>query len=180
MASKAETIACCIAQALDRSDWQAVEVGIVEAAKLARSQLAVLCRGNKSSCSELVTRWFTKGHHIRHHVGDDNLLLDALYLLLPCYEGPGLTLYRGESFSRWQHGAYGSAWSTKIDVARMFARGLNAMYPRGGVLLSTDAPANAIITGPSAHSVWLQEYEYVVDRRKLREVTLLACFPQAC
>lgn len=130
-----------------------------------------------SNRSEFATQWFVKGHHIRHHISDDYLLLDALYVLLPPYDGPGVALYRGESFSRWAERAYGSAWSSKEDVARMFAKCLNAMPPGGGVLLFTDAPADAIITGPSEHSVWLQEYEYVVDRRKLRQVAKLACFP---
>ena len=52
----------------------------------------------------------------------------------------------------------------------MFAGGLNKIGT-GGVVLSTLVPASSIIAPPSAHSVYLQEFEYTADRRDLVDVT---------
>ncbi len=124
------------------------------------------------------TLWTEMGHRIREQVLDDNLLCDALRIMLPVYIGPGLKLYRGESVDRWKKQYYGFAWTEEIDIARMFARGLKGDYGPGGVLLSTDAPTEAIIAGPSKHSIYLGEHEYVVDWRQLREITPLERFPR--
>ncbi len=124
------------------------------------------------------TLWTERGHRIREQVLDDDLLRDALRILLPVYVGTDLTLYRGENIDRWRTQAYGFAWTEEIDIARMFARGLNAWDGQGGVLLSTDAPTEAIIAGPSKHSIYLGEHEYVVDWRQLREITSLERFPR--
>jgi hypothetical protein len=98
-------------------------------------------------------------------------------VLLPRYTGDNRTVYRGESVDRWLRRNCGFAWSSRIEVARDFARVLNAIEPDGGVLLSTLAPANSIIAGPSEHSQGLGEDEYVIDRRKLVEVVYIETFP---
>ena len=123
------------------------------------------------------TLWTERGHRVREQAKDDDLLRDALRILLPVYVGPGLKLYRGESVDRWKTQTYGFAWTEKIDIARMFARGLNAVAGQGGVLLSADAPTEAIIAGHNEHTIYLGEYEYVVDWRQLREITPLERFP---
>ena len=152
----------------------------VDAAGIWRSAITAMIEIGKPH-PEISTRfhtlWNKMGHRIREQVLDDDLLRDALRILLPVYVGPGLKLYRGESVDRWKSETYGFAWTDKIDIARMFARGLNAMAGQGGVLLSADAPTEAIIAGPSKHSIYLGEYEYVVDWRQLREITSLECFP---
>ena len=84
--------------------------------------------------------------------------------------------WRGESSVRHAQRAYGTAWTDRNEVASMFARGLNAIPEGGGVLISTIAPASAIIAGPGRHSVYLGEHEYVVDRRQLTEVVVLERF----
>ncbi len=114
---------------------------------------------------------------MREQVLDDDLLRDALRILLPAYFGPRLKLYRGESVDRWKTQTYGFAWTDKIDIALMFARGLNAMPGQGGVLLTADAPTEAIIAGHNEHTIHLGEFEYVVDWRQLREITPLKRFP---
>lgn len=124
------------------------------------------------------TEWITRGHRIRELVNDDNLLLDAIRQWLPMYTGPSLTLYRGENIERWRSNRCGFAWTDKREIAVMFARGLNAMYGEGGILLSTVAPATAIIAGPNSHSIWLNEDEYVLDIRHLGEITELQRFPK--
>ena len=122
------------------------------------------------------TLWTEKGHRIREGISDDNLLLGALRALLPPYSGEGATLFRGESVDRWKAGKCGLCWSAKEGVARMFASGLNAYPPAGGVLLRTTAPASAIIASPGAHSLYLGEFEYVLDWRGL-DICVMAHFP---
>ena len=123
------------------------------------------------------TLWTERGHRIREQAKDDDLLRNVLRNLLPVYVGPGLKLYRGESVERWKTQSYGFAWTDKIDIALMFARGLNAMPGQGGVLLTADAPTEAIIAGNNEHTIVLGEFEYVVDWRKLREIAPLEYFP---
>jgi hypothetical protein len=45
----------------------------------------------------------------------------------------------------------------------MFASGLGASYPGGGVLLQAYAPSNAFISGSSKHSIYLGERELIMD-----------------
>ncbi|WP_449101776.1 hypothetical protein [Pseudomonas veronii] len=121
------------------------------------------------------TQWHVGHHHIRALVEDDELLMDMLWKWLPRYNGSELLLYRGENLDRFELGRIGTAWSDKESVARMFAGGLNA-EGRGGVILETTATADSIIAGPSAHSIYLGEYEYTVDRRRLSTINLKCHF----
>jgi hypothetical protein len=98
------------------------------------------------------------------------LYVDALKRHLPPYDGPDLTLYRGELESRHQRGIYGFAWSTKIECARCFAL---RSQDGGGVVVKTEAPAKIIICGPTAHSVRLDEHEYIVDPRAIASVEMV-------
>lgn len=122
--------------------------------------------------------WTERSHRIREQIQDDAFLVSVLRLSLPQYDGGPMTLYRGESFSRWISGVVGFAWSDKIATADMFARGLNAAYEGGGVLLRVDASAEAIIASPGRHSVWLNEHEYVLDPQLLGSVVVLTRYPQ--
>jgi hypothetical protein len=122
--------------------------------------------------------WTVRGHRIRREIGDDFLLLDALWRVLPAYAGESVHLYRGEAWSDFSIRRHGMSWSIDIDIARMFARGRNALAPGGGVLIESMVPADAIISGPpGGQGVAAEEFEYVVDRRKLTEMRELAKFP---
>lgn len=121
------------------------------------------------------TKWTESGHKIRELVAEDHLLLDMLRIWLPPYSGLDQVLYRGESIDRWESGAIGAGWTSKLEKAQMFAGGLNRMG-KGGVVLSTAAPASSIIAAPSAHSIYLQEFEYTVDRRGLMHVSEVEFF----
>jgi hypothetical protein len=122
------------------------------------------------------TQWHVSHHFIHELVEDDTLLMDMLWIWLPRYEGPAMVLYRGENIDRLEDGKIGAAWSDKEETARMFASGWNA-EGRGGVILRTIAPVDAIIAGPSAHSAdWLGESEFTVDWRKLVEVERIRTF----
>lgn len=127
--------------------------------------------------TEFHTQWTSKGHRVREQISNDGLLLDALRNLLPTYTGDGLKLFRGENIDRWKVGACGFLWTPKMDIARMFARGLNGGHGEGGLLLSTEATAGAIITGPNEHSRELGEDEYIVDGRNLTRITVEEYYP---
>lgn len=122
------------------------------------------------------TIWHTSHHHIRELVGDDELLMDMLWTWLPRYRGQDLVLYRGENIDRLELGRIGTAWSVNEKTAQMFASGWNATG-NGGVILETTAPAGAIIAGPSAHSIRMDEHEFTVDWRKLSTIIRNRHFP---
>ena len=61
----------------------------------------------------------------------------------------------------------------------MFASGLNAPRPAGGVLLRAHAPRDAVITGPGKHSNYLQEAEHTVDPEMLTNIEIVERFQPA-
>lgn len=117
--------------------------------------------------------WVTQGLWIRDTFAVDELLLDVLRNLLPGYSGSAVILYRGDRWLNHEARSYGVSWTNKRSVAEMFARGLNRCPVTGGVLLRTEAPASAILAAPNAHSLYLGEYEYVIDRRYLEIVEVV-------
>lgn len=122
------------------------------------------------------TQLHVSHHFIRQLVDDDALLMDVMRVWLPRYEGPSLVLYRGENIDRFEIGKVGTAWIDQEKTALTFASGLNAVG-KGGVILLTNAPAIAIIAGPSPHSAnWLHENEFTLDTRKLGEIERLTEF----
>ncbi|SEA52267.1 hypothetical protein [Acidovorax soli] len=122
------------------------------------------------------TQWHVCHHRLRELVEDDDLMLDAAWVWLPRYKGPGLDLFRGENIDRFEAGQIGSAWSDKHETAKTFASGLNAVG-MGGVILRAVVPAHAIVAGPSAHSSYLGESEFTIDTRRLGPVSIIARFP---
>lgn len=134
----------------------------------------ILCPPQDHALIELFhTRWTESHHHIRELVADDMLLMDMLWIWLPRYVGPERQLYRGENISRFRQGMIGTAWTKERKVAQMFANGLNA-GDSGGVVLEICASSEAIIAGPSKHSIYLGEHEFTVDWRKLNPTALTA------
>ena len=122
------------------------------------------------------TQWDVCHHFLRELVDDDVLLMPMLRVWLPRYDGPDLTLYRGENIDRFEAGRIGMAWSDKQETAEMFARGPNAVS-KGGVILRVTATTSAIISGPSWHSSqWLGENEFTLDTGQLAVVTAIARF----
>ncbi len=172
--------------ALESNNWPAARAALeaalnkVETASFWRTAITTIIQIGKPHpeiSTGFHTLWTERGGSIREQAKNDDLLRDALRILLPAYVGPGLKLYRGENIDRWRAQAYGFAWTDKIDIARMFARGLNAMAGQGGVLLSADAPTEAIIAGLNEYTIRMGEYGYVVDWRQLRKITPLERFP---
>ena len=171
--------------ALESNNWPArtAAIEMVEAAVILQSSITAIVQISKlhpKLSTGFHTLWTEMGMstRIREQVLDDDFLRDALRVLLPVYVGPGLKLYRGENIDRWKTQAYGFHWTNVINFAREFARGLTAGYGQGGVLLSTDAPTEAMISGPSKHNVGLGQYEHIVDWRRLPGITPLEYFPR--
>jgi hypothetical protein len=97
-------------------------------------------------------------------VEDDFLVADALRLLLPVYQGLGLRLFRGESFFSRRRRSHGLSWSDDSEVARSYAEsGVCRTANGGSILLTVDAPAEAIIC---AHAIRFREREF--NRRSPR------------
>jgi hypothetical protein len=124
------------------------------------------------------TYWIEGGHRIREQVADDCLLVCLLRHLLPPYRGEATTLFRGENIERFEAGRVGFAWSSHIEVARMFGRGLNSV-PGGGVLLRARFEPTAIICGSLAHSQYLGEDQCTIDPFAGTVITAAERFPAA-
>ena len=120
--------------------------------------------------------WLRSGDRMSDQVGDSLVFVSALRLFLPAYEGPTLTLLRGDSFWSWERRSYGASWSADRDVANGDA--LQARRGLGGsVLLQASAPPEAIVFAPaSGHG---NEQRHIVDRHLLHEVTMVERLPDA-
>lgn len=146
-----------------------------------RVLIADLCSGEGTDAQReaFATQWIAHGAKIREQTADDTLLVQTLRKWLPLFLGDGLILYRGESAERVARKQYGLCWTTKIEVATMFAAGLNAVLPDGGVLLRAYASREAVISGPGCHSAYLGEAEHTVDPADLTNIEVLGRFPPA-
>lgn len=122
------------------------------------------------------TYWVEAGHHIREQIADDQVLVRLLRRLLPPYHGEAITLFRGENTDRWTSGDVGFAWTARIETARMFGSGLNAIGS-GGVLLKADFQPEAIISGPNAHSSYLNESQFTIDPFAGTAISEIGSFP---
>jgi hypothetical protein len=122
--------------------------------------------------------WVNHGDSIRSAVADDLVLIDGLRVLLPPYEGPAMTLYRGEGAWNRRRRTYGLSWSADRGVGESFAQGLWQTCEGGSVLLESAAPAGAIICSPAMLGTDRDEAEYLVDRRRLARVAVLQRYAQ--
>jgi hypothetical protein len=134
------------------------------------------------SCSKEFRRrflacWVYDGDGIRSVVNDDLVLVDALKAMLPRYTGRGRTLYRGDSAFNRRRRTYGLSWTTSRDVGLGFAQAASRLYTSGTVLLQVHAPKEAIICAPMHNDNRYGEMEYLVDRRRLRDVRVLERVP---
>lgn len=160
--------------ALSGDDWTVVAniMHRIEKARQWPQAIAAVAQSELAPCpgiaNSLQSYWTERGFRVRAQVANDALVLDALWRLLPRYKGPGLTLYRGEVFDRWQMKKIGFGWTPRRDVAVMFARGLAASEGvGGGILLRAEVKGDAIIAGSCEHSLHLGEDEYTVDPRRI-------------
>ena len=111
---------------------------------------------------------------MRRKVSNDELVLAILLIALPNYNGDGLILYRGECKFLYDDKKIGFCWTPKKEVAKSFAKGLNAIES-GGVLLKAHAPNQAIISAPNGHSITqMEEFEYTCNPKILEKFKLLS------
>jgi hypothetical protein len=119
----------------------------------------------------------------------NDALLDALRVLFIPYKGPAVRLFRGARVHEGRFRKrkfYGASWSSDIEAADWFARHYQATSG-GTVVLETIAPTEAIISAPGIDGLYLEnadgkrmfdEFEYIVDGRRLRRVTVVRRYPQ--
>ena len=120
--------------------------------------------------------WLRSGDHIRQGMGDDLVLVSALRLILPPYDGPALTLFRGDSFWNWEWRTHGISWSADKEEAQGDAVTAQRRLG-GGVLLQASAPPEAIVFAPA--SGYGNEQRHIVDRRLLHGVMVVERLPDA-
>lgn len=135
-------------------------------------------RVDRDAKEQFGTHWIVAGHHIRAQVADDRLPVRLLRHMLRAYEGGPMELFRGENRQRLADGRLGMAWTPNIETARMFGRGLNAIWS-GGVLLRAHVEPDAIISGPNGHSSYLGEEQFTVDPFAVRSLSKIEVFPPA-
>lgn len=124
--------------------------------------------------------WTELGGALRGKIKNDELILSVLHISLPGYAADqGLELYRGECRFLYEQGKIGFCWTPKIDVARTFASGLNALEAGGGVLLKALAPASAIMAAPNVLSTnQMKEFEYTCNPNILLNISVRETFDQ--
>jgi hypothetical protein len=127
--------------------------------------------------------WKRVGYVLRGCVGDDDAFFAMLRKLLPAYDGPAQTLYRGQrkgeapqpSWTRSEHIAckvalYGTA---NVEPVRLVAR-----PPKGvtrfadGIVLTARVRASRIISAPCLRGE--REGEFVLDVRAIKYTEELA------
>lgn len=123
------------------------------------------------------TYWIEAGHHIREQIADDRVLVQLLRHILPLYEGEAIELFRGENRNRWEKHAIGLAWTSNLEIAKMFGSGLNAVHS-GGVLLKARFEPQAIISGPNSHSRYLDEDQFTIDPFSSSTFSAIEFFPR--
>lgn len=127
--------------------------------------------------SSFLAIWEAGGDHLRDLIDDDLLLLNLLHRFLPPYTGPDVELFRGETAWNRRRRTYGMSWSADREAATCFALDLRSSGDGGSVLLRTMAPSDAIICAPHVLGARrAAEAEYIVDRRRLTDVTVLERF----
>jgi hypothetical protein len=119
--------------------------------------------------------WTADGFHISDSLKGNRILETVLRKRLPPYTGPDQTLYRGEAIERYRAGVYGMSWTTKLSVAQMFAHRRDRGAPGGvgRVVLKLNASPDMIFCGPTAHSIEMDEHEYLVDPGMIRQVEVI-------
>ena len=117
--------------------------------------------------------WKDHGDHIRSEANDDAALIAGLRRLLPPYTGGPMVLYRGCSAWNRRRRTYGMSWTASREVAEGFAEGMWRIFQGGSVVLAVEAPPDSIICALALLDNSYGEDEYLVDRRRLRNVRVL-------
>jgi len=124
------------------------------------------------------TVWIERGKFIREQLANDQNLTKLLALCMPTYDGPGLTVFRGENEHRFNSGDIGFCWSEEIETAKLFASGLNACNGRG-LIIKAYAPPEAIYSGPNDHSRYIDEHEVTLNPRLITGIKVIKFYPKS-
>lgn len=121
-----------------------------------------------------MTYGLTSGEHSigRGLKNDIAVFADALRRHLPRYDGPGITLYRGQHEARHLAGSYGIAWTSRLEAAERLAF-YHAWGDGPAVVLRVEATPRMIVCTPTQHSQEImKEDEYIIDPRGIRPEVL--------
>jgi hypothetical protein len=124
----------------------------------------------------LLRFWVSDGFHISRSLRGDRIFVDVLRCFVPPYKGGPITLFRGELQSRHLLSEYGLSWTSRLEVAEMFAQRRVHLQEGDGVVLQIEAGPEIIICARPAHSGSLKEDEYLVDPRDIGGVEVLETF----
>jgi hypothetical protein len=123
---------------------------------------------------QFLDTWMRVGFaYIRNKVADDDLFFAALRRLLPTYDGPPRTLFRGQRVSH----PIGMSWTRSFNIAEAFAiYGTAAPREQGepredGVLLMAQVHNKQIICAPCL--LGEEEGEYIIDPRDIDAKSLI-------
>jgi hypothetical protein len=121
--------------------------------------------------ARFVRAWLSIGIVLREMTCDDRAFFAGLRVLLPPYDGPAVTLYRGQLKEH-----LGISWSSNFWVAEAYARlGCFTQRPRhGAILIRATIPPSMIIS-----ALGNKDEEYVVDPRWLKDFEVDEGEPQA-
>jgi hypothetical protein len=134
-----------------------------------------LSRPTETHAQTLVSFWIERGlYSIPMGLRDDMPdLIDAFRRFIQPYQGPTVTLYRGELETRYAKGVCGIAWTTSLRTAEMFARRRVPLQEGPGVVLKIEATAEVIVADLkqfSTHATNIGEDEYIVDPRLIQDM----------
>jgi hypothetical protein len=115
--------------------------------------------------SGLIAFWARNGDDLRGEMTRAELVR-LLRVVFPPYEGPDLTLYRGEN-GGWARRTPSLSWTRDIQIALAFAQQNGRLHELGGVLLQANVPAERIIASLADHD-HADEQEVLVDARGLK------------
>jgi hypothetical protein len=105
------------------------------------------------------------------------VIVRALRRVLPKYQGPAITVYRGQFCYLHNEGSIGVSWTSDIDVARGFADNeTSRSWEDGTVLLKAIAPPEAIICDMKPYGDYYGEDEYLIDPARLPSIEVIERF----
>jgi hypothetical protein len=151
----------------------------VNAWDLALHQIAGLPKTGLDIQIAFLNKW-RKTKWLSYRAQHDAVLASALRGLLPAsnYHGPPIRLFRGEAtgLAKWR--GCGVSWTTRLEIAKMFAR--LGEDDEGSLVLETVAPVNAVLFQRKygKDNVLIKRYggeddEYIVDPSLLTEVKIV-------
>jgi hypothetical protein len=151
----------------------------VNAWDLALHQIAELPKIGLNIQIAFLDKW-RKHKWLSYRAQHDAVLASALRALLPTsnYSGPPVRLFRGEAtgLAKWR--GYGVSWTTRLEIAKMFAR--LGEDDEGSLVLETLAPAKAVVFQRKygTDDILIKRHggeddEYIVDPSLLTEVKIV-------